>query len=194
MVEYYATIYDNKKNAQTKVSGSSKEKLYERLADILNDKPLDNISVEIYGIKEDDPDNCWETERFVWEPKMIDLNNYADIIRKAVKAEDEKDSNWRWSVRSIGKHHIKIYWGYLGYANGKNDCFLVRLHPGHINTFDEPVCQVLSGRNPDESEICFNLVTERDVDPNDYLCVETKIEEALPNLIHKIAAYAHYCY
>ena len=194
MVEYFATIYDNKKNVQTKVDGDSKERLYEKLADILNDRPLDNISVEISGIKTDDPENCKEVESIVWDPKMIDLNEYADIIRKAVKVEDENDSNWRWSVRSIGRHHIKIYWGYLGYANGDNDCFLIRLYPGHINNFDEPVCQVLSGRKPDESEICFDLVTERDIDPDDYLCIETKIEKALPKLIHRIAVYAHRCY
>lgn len=190
MIGYYAaTIYNNKNNIQTKIEGASKEDLYGKLGDILNGRQLDNISVEICEVY-----NGKEAERFIWKPEMIDLNKYSDIIHKAVRAIDEKDCNWKWSVRSIGKHHIKIHWGYLGYLDDKSDCFIVRLHPGHINNFDEPVCQVLSGRNPDETEFCFDIVTERDVDPDDFLCVETKIDEALPRLIKKVAEHAHYCY
>ena len=46
---------------------------------------------------------------------MIDLRNYKDYIRELVAKENEKDKNWRWSVKSIGKSRVRIRWGYLDY-------------------------------------------------------------------------------
>ena len=54
---------------------------------------------------------------------MIDFRNYSDLIRKCVAEENEKDKNWKWSVRSIGKNKVRICWGYLDYLEEKNNCF-----------------------------------------------------------------------
>lgn len=191
MIKYYATIYNTKTNAQTKFEADTKETLYEKMGDVVNGKPLDNIEAEIYGA---DTDDCRETERFFWKPKMIDLKKYSKVIREAVKEENDRDKNWRWSVKSIGKNLVRIRWEYLSEVNGKNDSFLIRLYPETVNNFEYPVSQVLSARHPDESEIVFDFVTEGEPDPNDILNVDTNIETALKRMIHRIAVLAHNCY
>ena len=39
---------------------------------------------------------------------MIDLRNYKDYIRELVAEQDKKDTNWCWSVKSIGKSLVRI--------------------------------------------------------------------------------------
>lgn len=190
MSRFFATIYNTKTNSQHKIEAPEKEELYKKLGEVLRDRKFYNIEAEIYGVDEKGK----EIERFYWKPKMIDLKNYSDIIRKAVKAESENDKNWKWSVKSISKDLIKIRWGYLAEMNGENDSFIIRLYPEHVNDFEEPVTQVLSGRHPNEEEIIFDFVTEDEPDPDDYLNIDTNIKEALPRLIHRIAVYAHNCY
>lgn len=58
---------------------------------------------------------------------MIDLRNYADLIRQLVKKEDEKDPNWKWSVKSIGKNKVRIRWGYLDFLGEKENCFIIEM-------------------------------------------------------------------
>lgn len=190
MARYYATIYNTATNTYHRDEAVSKEELYQKLGETLRDRPLYNVEVEIYGVDE----NGKEIERFWWKPKMIDLKNYSDIIRKAVKAENENDENWRWSVKSISKDLVKICWWYLAYVNGENDSFIIRLYPERVNNFEEPVSQVLSGRHPNEEEIILDFVTEDEPNPDDYLNIDTNIKEALPRMIHRIAEYAHYYY
>lgn len=48
---------------------------------------------------------------------MINLKDYTDTIRTAVAAENEKDENWKWSVKSVGKTKARIGWGYLDYID-----------------------------------------------------------------------------
>ena len=58
---------------------------------------------------------------------MIDLRNYKDLIRELVAKENEKDKNWRWSVKSITKTRVRIRWGYLDYLEEKENCFIIDL-------------------------------------------------------------------
>ena len=77
---------------------------------------------------------------------MIDLRNYKDLIRELVAKENDKDKNWRWSVKSISKNRVRIRWGYLDYLEEKENCFQIeldssmerdrkstRLNPSHAN-------------------------------------------------------------
>lgn len=47
---------------------------------------------------------------------MIDFREYKDLIREAVRREDEADENWKWSVTSIGKKKVRINWSYLDWG------------------------------------------------------------------------------
>ena len=58
---------------------------------------------------------------------MIDLRNYKDLIRELVAKENDKDKNWRWSVKSISKNRVRIRWGYLDYLEEKENCFQIEL-------------------------------------------------------------------
>ena len=116
---------------------------------------------------------------------MIDLRNYKDYIRELVAAENEKDSNWRWSVKSIGKNLVRIRWGYLDYLEEKENCFLLCME-------NECAGDWLWAKRPDGELIeCFLVVEGR---PNPQLGAEQTIKSGLRDAVWEIAHVAHSCY
>lgn len=115
---------------------------------------------------------------------MIDLRNYADLIRKLVKKEDEKDQNWKWSVKSIGKNKVRIRWGYLDYLGDKENCFIIEMQED--NTED---MQWMSALLPYGGIIEVFLVVEGK--PNPHVGAEQTIQTGIECAIWEIAHYAH---
>ncbi len=113
---------------------------------------------------------------------MIDFRNYSDLIRKCVAEENEKDKNWKWSVRSIGKNKVRIRWGYLDYLEEKNNCFSITAN-GYSD--DDFVSNDIVYRHPSGGMISFTSFGKM---PGN--TAET-IEEAIEQAIRGIARYAH---
>lgn len=117
---------------------------------------------------------------------MIDLRNYGILIRELVEKEDEKDPNWKWSVKYIGKTKVRIRWGYLDYLGEKKNCFSIE-----IQSWGEGG-EWLWACLPDGSHVeCF-LVVEGV--PNPKIGAEQSIKSGIEDAIFEIAHYAHTYY
>ncbi len=115
---------------------------------------------------------------------MLDLRNYKDLIRELVAKENEKDKNWRWSVKSIGKRLARIRWGYLDYLEETENCFLL--------TLDEVAGDWLYAKRPHGGIIECYLVVEGK--PNPQLGAEQNIKSGIRCAIEEIAYTAHHSY
>lgn len=115
---------------------------------------------------------------------MINLRNYADLIRRLVKEEDRKDPNWKWSVKSISKNKARIRWGYLDYLEEEKNCFVIEMQD--TNTEDN---QWMSARLPHGGLIEVFLVVEGTPNPN--VGAEQTIQSGIECAIREIAHYAH---
>lgn len=115
---------------------------------------------------------------------MIDLRNYADLIRNLVKEADLKDRNWKWSVKSISKNKARIRWGYLDYLGERENCFTIEMQPD--NTEGD---QWMSALMPDGNIIEVFLVVEGK--PNPQLGAEQNIRSGIEDAIWEITHYAH---
>ena len=51
---------------------------------------------------------------------MIDIREYKGLIRAAVKSESDRDANWKWKVKSVGKKAARFGWGYLDWLGEKD--------------------------------------------------------------------------
>jgi hypothetical protein len=116
---------------------------------------------------------------------MIDLRDYKDYIRELVAKENEKDPNWKWSVKSIGKNLVRIRWGYLDYLEEKENCFLLELDSSIAGDW-------IHARKPQRELIECYLVVEGT--PNPHLGAEQNIRIGLRNAIWEIAYVAHNYY
>lgn len=115
---------------------------------------------------------------------MIDLRNYADLIRQLVKEEDKKDPNWKWSVKSISKNKVRIRWGYLDYLGDTENCFSIEMQP--YNTESD---QWMHALLPHGDIIEVFLVVEGSPNPN--VGAEQNIQTGIKNAIWEITHYAH---
>lgn len=113
---------------------------------------------------------------------MIDLRDYSDLIQTAVQKENERDQNWKWSVKSIGQNKVRIRWGYLDYLEEKLNCFLVTLD------CDEEAGNWIWACLPDGDHIECYMVAE---EPNPRIGAEQSIESGIRDAIEEIAHYAH---
>lgn len=117
---------------------------------------------------------------------MIDLRVYKDYIRDLVTKENEKDKNWHWSVKSIGKSLVRIRWGYLDYLEEKENCFLLKLDSSI------PDMEWLNACRPDGSIIeCYMVVEEK---PNPQVGAEQTIRSGLRDAVWEISYTAHNYY
>ena len=57
----------------------------------------------------------------------FDFREKKDLIRQIVRNQNEKDQNWKWSVKSISSQKVKIFWGYLEYMEAPDPCFTIVL-------------------------------------------------------------------
>lgn len=120
---------------------------------------------------------------------MIDLRNYADLIRELVAVESKKDPNWKWSVKSIGKEKVSIRWGYLDYLEEKENCFFLVMENDKENS---GIGDWLWARTPRGGIIeCFLVVEGK---PNQNLGAEQTIQSGIKDAIGEIAYYAHSLY
>ena len=113
----------------------------------------------------------------------IDFRNYANLIRKAVKEANDRDPNWKWSVRSLSKRKVLIRWGYLDYLEEKHpkNCFSLTIdQPG-----DEILWNAITYRHPSGEMLSFN-----DFGENSWNTHST-IEQAIEGAIKSIEYYAH---
>ncbi|GHV34227.1 hypothetical protein FACS1894187_04350 [Synergistales bacterium] len=107
---------------------------------------------------------------------MIDLREYADIIKAAVAIEDDRDLNWKWGARNIGKSVVHIRWVYLDYLGEKCD-FII------ISSTEDLLGDCLTARDTSGEMITFAVVDERFGD------VKTA-EQGIERMVHAIANYA----
>ena len=114
---------------------------------------------------------------------MIDLRNYKDLIRELVAKENDKDKNWRWSVKSISKNRVRIRWGYLDYLEEKENCFQIELDSSMESM------EWLHARRPDGEMIECYLVVEGK--PNPQVGAEQTIQSGLRDAVWDIAYIAH---
>ena len=106
---------------------------------------------------------------------MIDLRNYKDLIRELVAKENDKDKNWRWSVKSISKNRVRIRWGYLDYLEEKENCFQIELDSSMESM------EWLHARRPDGEMIECYLVVEGK--PNPQVGAEQTIQSGLRDAV-----------
>ena len=59
---------------------------------------------------------------------MHDLRDCKYLIKCAVADEDKKDQRWRWSVKSVEKDKVLIFWEYLEYCEQPNPYFSIELN------------------------------------------------------------------
>lgn len=114
---------------------------------------------------------------------MVDLREHKDLIRKLVTAENEKDEDWKWSVKSIGKFKVLVGWSYLDYCGAKSpeNCFSITVdYPD-----DDVLGDSIAWRHPDG-----HLLNAGSVGPNHWDVGKT-VEEVLEAAIGGIAYYAH---
>lgn len=113
---------------------------------------------------------------------MIDFRNYSELIRATVADENERDANWKWSVKSIDKNKVRIRWGYLDYLEETQNCFIITLD------CNEEAGNWIWACLPDGDHIeCF-MVAEK---PNRNIGAEQTVESGIKDAIHEIAYYAH---
>lgn len=110
---------------------------------------------------------------------MIDLREYGDLIKKCVAAENAKDANWKWLVKSIGKKVVRIRWGYLEYL-GEKETFSIT-----TESFDDCLGDTVTWRHPSGDMISFATIGNRPGDNAE------SFEKAIEMAMRGIAGYAH---
>lgn len=110
---------------------------------------------------------------------MIDLREHKDLIRELVAKESEKDPNWKWSVKSIGKTVAHIRWGYLEYLDEKATFSIT------TESYDDCLGDTVTWRHPTGEMLSFASIGET------YYGVTTTIESAITSAVKGIASYAH---
>ena len=117
---------------------------------------------------------------------MIDLREYTDLIRAEVKKVSERDKNWKWSVKSIGKKTVRIRWGYLDFMEEKDNVFILEMQNEDP---DSGIGDWLWARTPDKEHIeCWLVVAGT---PNPRIGAECNIKNAIRWAIEEIEYYAH---
>lgn len=116
---------------------------------------------------------------------MIDLRNYNNLIRSCVTNEKEKDTIWKWAVKSISKNKIEIKWGYLEYLEEKNTCFRIKLD----NDNGSGCGNWLFAYDHRGDLIEVYMVSEGKPDPN--IGAEQTIKSGIQSAIEDIAYFAH---
>ena len=113
---------------------------------------------------------------------MIDLKEYADLLKQRVGIENEKDANWKWNVKSVGKSIAHIGWGYLDYCGGwgaeKKKTFTIE------SKNDDFLGDVLTARHPSGDVITHLVVGGK------YKDIDTA-ENGIKSIISAIAYCAH---
>lgn len=117
---------------------------------------------------------------------MIDLREYEDLIREEVQKVNERDNNWKWSVKSVGKKRVRIRWGYLVYMEEKDDAFILEIDCDQKN---EGIGDWLWAKQPDGDHIECYMVVEGT--PNPRIGAECNIKNGIRWAIEEIEHFAH---
>ena len=112
---------------------------------------------------------------------MIDLREYKSLIKQLLASENEKDPNWKWSIKSIGKKKVLIQWGYLDYLEEQypKNCFSITTEK------DKLLGDTVTWRHPTGDMMSFATIGFR---PGDNA---RTIEEAIKLAVSGISSYAH---
>lgn len=113
---------------------------------------------------------------------MKNFRDYESLIRKYVNDIDNRDPNWTFTVKSFGKHRIRIRWSYLDYCGEKDNCFILRLR----DPDDEFEDSFLTVRTPDDQLIEGYFVSD-----NRRGSWQSSWESGLLAAIEELASYAH---
>lgn len=57
---------------------------------------------------------------------MLDLRQFRFNLEKLVKEVNDRDSNWKWRIKSVTKNKVAIRWEYLDYCGETNPCFFIK--------------------------------------------------------------------
>jgi hypothetical protein len=113
---------------------------------------------------------------------MFDLREHKGLIRRLVSEANQNDENWRWSVKSVGKEKVRIFWEYLEYCGQKEPYFSLVLE----DTGDG--CWI-TAKNEHGETMNSEIVEDKELP---YL--NTPIEEAIKMMAYSIINTAHHCY
>lgn len=118
---------------------------------------------------------------------MIDLRNYKELVRTAIKKAAEKDMNWKWRMKACNKNEIKIRWSYLAdYLESENENFVIELEEVKDDDSKEVIYYWLWANKPGMGVIgCWEL----EADGGRTSC-SISIENALEQAVNKIINYA----
>ena len=58
---------------------------------------------------------------------MLDLRDYKELVKAAIKETAEKDTNWKWKIKSCSKNTIRIWWSYLNEYLEEDETFCIKL-------------------------------------------------------------------
>lgn len=108
---------------------------------------------------------------------MIDLREWKDLIRNTVSEMNDRDPNWKWSVKYLGKTKVRVRWGYLDYLEEKQNAFIMAAE-------DE---KFVVARNPQEKMIDVFTVSDT---PNVRLH-ELPVPIAIKDALRAIELHAH---
>lgn len=117
---------------------------------------------------------------------MIDLREYEDLIREEVQKVNERDNNWKWSVKSVGKKRAYIRWGYLDYMEEKQNAFILEMENEKV---DSDGGDWLWAKQPDGDHIECYMVVEGV--PNPRIGAECNIKNGIRWAIDEIEHFAH---
>lgn len=112
---------------------------------------------------------------------MIDLREYGGFIRDEVKAENEKQENHKFSVKSVNKRTALIKWSYLSDLGETNDCFKIATDLSGCDDEDYIVSRDPNG----------NMIDAVSIEPATRFSAEITPERAIRWAVRSIVRFAN---
>lgn len=120
---------------------------------------------------------------------MLDLRNYKELVKAAIKETAEKDTNWKWRVKSCKKNEITIWWSYLNEYLENENMFKIELEEvGDVDS-NEVACYWLFAKEP-VTGVIGSWDLEADGRKGDGYFGSPSIENALKQAVSEIINHA----
>ena len=112
----------------------------------------------------------------------MDLRLCNDLIHSLVAEADEKSIKWEWSVESIERTKVRIFWSYFEYCGQPKPCFVVELEDTGNGCW-------IHAKDENGETIESEIVTD-----NDLPFLNCPLDKAVEKMIRCIVSAAHNCY
>ena len=118
---------------------------------------------------------------------MLDLRDYKELVKAAIKETAEKDTNWKWRMKSCKKNEIMIWWSYLNEYLENEDMFKIELEEDVDS--NEVACYWLFAKEP-VTGVIGSWDLEADGRKGDGYFGSPSIENALKQAVSEIINHA----